>query len=172
MGAATGAGVVLFRRAPAPQILLGKMASGWSTLGGSAQRGESPADTAARECHEESRGVLPKRTIRQDVEQALVMRTVTPSGKCFDLFIVEWESQRDDPTQQFAQVDTSGWDCAYQELSELRWFHLDEVLRSNLRGPLRRDLPRVLAFVRRALSRPPTLREGGVQEQGAGPCSE
>ena len=143
----SGAGVLLYNvdATGAMWVLLGRLDSGWTSFGGGCMPGESARDAAARECHEETRGLIAREDIGRLLVNAPSIRTTTPSGRMFTLFLVLWGREHGGGgiVREFGDVETCGMEESFLEVREIGWHRLNELRSLRLRGPFRRDLARV-----------------------------
>lgn len=137
-----GAGVVVHDGAG--HVLLGLQRDGWSSFAGKGEAGETPEQTAVRECGEETLFVL------QDRLPALgppIMTSVTPRGVAFHLFEAKVPHDSMLPTrfdavrrsQRFLHVK------GCRETRHVRWFRVDRLHEVRLRPSFRTDLGCIVA---------------------------
>jgi ADP-ribose pyrophosphatase YjhB (NUDIX family) len=126
-------------------ILLGKVGTSWAPFGGVADVNERSLDAAARECHEESRGVISLESAHRLLHRATRLSTQTPRGYKFDLYVAAWKGDHNDVITKFRGAPLDGMAACYQEMTDIRWFALSTLREGGqrLRAPFRRDLYKV-----------------------------
>ncbi len=147
VAASYGAGVTVYDRKG--NILLGRQRGRWSSFSGKSKRGETPSETARRECNEETLFAMSERVDVVDLGRALV--TTTPKGGRFYMFFFLFDGDKKALQDKFFANRASerykhieGCD----ETSCIRWFSKGDLVRcSQLRDSLVQDLGVILRTV-------------------------
>lgn len=118
------AGTILFcMKDSEPWLLLADHAGwsqrGWASFGGGAQDGETPAETAARETEEETKGYFK----RQDLLQRIANSTPIADG-VYHFFFVEVEYV---PIEEIRNHRQPSLNLAFYERSPFAWIPFSEV---------------------------------------------
>lgn len=140
----------------AGRVLLGLHRDGWTSFAGKAEPGETPRQTALRECGEETLFVLGDGL---EVEEAPALTSRTPSGRAFHMYAArlarggrgERADAGDDVCAAFARARASGRYGGVEgcdETRELRWFEAHDLDRVRVRPSFRADLARLLEAAR------------------------
>ena len=156
------AGAILYRQARAEEeggqteleILLGKQHSGWSTFGGKGMEGETLLQTAARELHEEMRGVIPIEMAMKALQECPYIDSFTPTGKRFRLYALDWTGSCTDIPVLFKSVCPASMPKCYNETLDVAWVKWSCMRRVKLRHPLSRDIGKIYSFLVRLSPRP------------------
>lgn len=99
----------------------------WCDFGGAKDRGETLLDSAARECWEESRGILGDlKTIRKKISQS------APIGKKYGMFFLEVDRSQDLTNNNFVKRTFS--DFHRMEKTEIAWVKADDVFKAVISG--------------------------------------
>ncbi|RYD75036.1 MAG: NUDIX hydrolase [Verrucomicrobiaceae bacterium] len=120
------AGIVLYHRSGEEVFLLladhqPPSTRGWGAFGGSYEEGETPAQTAARETEEETRGYFKR------VELLNKIKDQTPfEDGVFSLFFLEVDHV---PAEQIAGGKIPEGDNSYRERGPWAWVPFSEILR-------------------------------------------
>lgn len=138
------------------RLLLGLQRDGWSSFSGKAEEGETPRQTAVRECAEETLHTLLDAPFT--IGQTPLLTSVTPSGRTFYLF--EGRLPYDpDIERRFASVRSSGVYATHtgcQETRRVRWYRTDSLDRVRLRSSFHTDAARIVAAIRPTCEAHPT----------------
>jgi 8-oxo-dGTP pyrophosphatase MutT (NUDIX family) len=132
------------------RLLLGLHRDGWTTFAGKAEPGETPQETALRECGEETLFVLPA-SLSLSAEPLFTSRT--PGGRPFYLYGVAgriFDKEAAALPGTFAAVRRSRRYAATPGCGEtraLRWFGFDELRTARLRPSFRTDVQRIVAVL-------------------------
>lgn len=114
----------------------------WSSFSGKAVPGESAAQTALREFHEESLFIFSEHIDLTNIAFAPRMSSHTPNGVPFHLFIIRIDYDTGFP-EAFERVRRSntyrGFDGC-KETSSIAWFQWNQVNRLRMRNSLRSDI--------------------------------
>ena len=156
------AGAILYRQIRAEEeggrteleILLGKQHSGWSTFGGKGMEGETLLQTAARELHEEMRGVIPIEMAMKALHECPYIDSLTPTGKRFRLYALDWTGSCTDIPVLFKSVCPASMPKCYNETLDVAWVKWSCMRRVKLRHPLSRDIGKIYSFLVRLSPRP------------------
>ena len=123
------AGILLYFKAGTEVYLLladhatpGSKDRGWGGFGGGPESGESPAETAARETAEETRGFFLVAALLKQIES----QTPVIDTNGFALFFAEIPFV---PVQQVANYQPENMDRAYFERGPFAWIPFSEVKR-------------------------------------------
>ena len=111
------------------KILLGKEKRGWSAFGGKCEEGETPSVTAVREFREETAGVFEN--VMLDMTTSAVVKTVTPKGNPFYLYLIEFPYADGEVNREFQKKRNSTKNQREKEKQKLEWFEISDV--KNLR---------------------------------------
>ena len=124
----------------------GREANMWSGFAGRMERHEyDPAATAAREAHEESRGLLGTRAQLQELIESMCVRVNVSRGVHFLLpfqYISYLPAMFAGVAAACASADRRATvrDSVYLEKSEVRWFTFDELADLPLRSGFQDDI--------------------------------
>ena len=137
----------------AGRVLLGLHRDGWTSFAGKAEPGETPRQTALRECGEETLFVLGDGL---DVEAAPALTSRTPSGRAFHMYAARLAREGQGAAEggvcaAFARARASGrygGVAGCDETRELRWFEPHELDGVRVRPSFRADLARLLEAAR------------------------
>lgn len=142
-----GAGVIIHDGQG--RLLLGLQRDGWSTFAGKGEAGETPRQTAMRECGEETLFVLADD--RLDVAEHPLITSTTPRGRTFHLYQARTPYDSLLP-QTFDDVRTSKMYNEWRgcrETQKLGWFRVHELRTLRLRPSFRQDLDQIVAALQR-----------------------
>lgn len=126
------AGIVLYHRKGTEIFLLladhqPPSKRGWGGFGGKHEKGETPAQTAARETEEETRGFFKRTELLEKIEN----QTPFVDGE-FALFFLEIDYV---PADRIAAFEIPADNKAYRERGPWAWFPLPEIMRHLERVP-------------------------------------
>ncbi|HDI59061.1 MAG TPA: NUDIX domain-containing protein [Desulfobacteraceae bacterium] len=94
---------------------------GWGSFGGRHEPGESPAETAARETEEETRGYF---------KRAAILAAIGDQQPAYDGFFTQYFVQVDDvPAEAIAKATASSNDRVYAERGPWAWIPYTEIRR-------------------------------------------
>jgi 8-oxo-dGTP pyrophosphatase MutT (NUDIX family) len=128
-------------------VLLGLQRGRWASFSGKAEPGETPAQTATRECHEETLFVLGERL--RDLDAHPRLESITPKGHVFHLYVLRLEHDAALPGafERVRAAQTYRTAAGCNETDALMWLRWDDLPRLRLRSSLRNDLARVRRIV-------------------------
>lgn len=125
-------------------ILLGRQKGTWSSFGGRCNEGETPVDTAVRECYEELRGVMAKEEIMKLAEGKTPIESSTPRGDTFYLFcIFSGIDLLKHVESMFRSANPELLPKCMQEMDEVAIFNMKNLHKLNLRSSFRTELKRI-----------------------------
>ena len=123
-------------------VLLGLHREGWTTFSGKMMEGETPYETALRECHEETAYSIDV----CDREADRPMLSTSPRGLQFYLYPVRVPFDRSVPGRFRANLARYSHLPECRETRRLAWFHWDRLPR-RLRPSFAKDLDAMRAHV-------------------------
>lgn len=124
------------------RLLVGREPRGWSPFSGHAERGETMAQTALREFHEETAGIF--RGLAVALHEEACVCTVTPSGRLFALYLVELPVVDEHVNAVFRTHRACATRAVECEKLQLAWVKTATVYDLRLERMFRNDLPFVL----------------------------
>ena len=140
------------------KVLLGLHRDGWTTFSGKMKDGETPFDTALRECREETAYSVDVR----ERDAGRPMLSTSPRGLRFFLYPVEVPYDSAVPGRFRANLLRYSHLPECQETRKLAWFRWDQLPR-RLRPSFAKDLEAMRSHVH-------GLRENGEVRETGGVC--